>query len=902
MGWLMRLLRGRRLDRDLDRELQFHVDEEAARLRSDGVPDVEARRRALARFGGLEPMKEYARDARGTRWVRDVGQDLRYAGRVMRRHSAFTIAAVLSLGLAIGANAAIFGVADALLLKTLPVERPAELTFLTRVRFDGPFPLFSHPLYGRLKASAPSGGAAAMTSGGRLQLAAGGPAELVSGQLVTGNWFELLGIPAASGRLLAPADEAAGSRAPAAVLSHRFWTRRFGASAATVGSSIRVNGLPVTVIGVSPPDFDGVFVGERTDLWLPVSLQPDLTWRGNASTSDEADDTRPWMPQEGIAWLNVMVRIPAPDRAAAETRLAATFQQDVERRLESVSDDGQKAYARRARLELLPGARGLSSLRDSFSAPLYVLMATAAIVLLIGCANLAGLLLARGTARSREFAVRLSLGARRGRIVRQMLTESVALAGLGGAAAVGIAMWGSAGLLRLASASGRGVPLNVELDWRTLAFTAGVSVLAGLLFGLTPALRLSRADLADAIRPGARVTGDGRRAGRIPFGRILVAGQVALSLTLLIGAVLFLRTFANLLGVPSGFDHARIVSARFDPRLAQIPPEQLPALHERLLDEARQIPGVELVSLGLTGAVTGAQRASSFVAAGQPQRRGQEGVAREEFVGPDYFRLMGMPIVRGRDFAPEDAVRKPRVVIINETLARAYFGEADPIGRRVGYQEPAEWEIVGVVRDALFDGLRATPPRLVYHDLRSHPEEPARNLYVRVSGPADGAKAALAQAVARAEPGLAIREVVTLDELLTRTVSNERLMSRLTGAFSLLAVLVACVGLYGTISYSVARRTSEIGVRIALGASPGRVMRQVVGETAWLVGAGAVAGIGLAVVALRYTETLLYGLSPRDPVTLIGSAVVLAIVGLLAGVIPARRAARVDPLTALRLE
>lgn len=901
MSWLMRVLRRKQLDRDLDRELRFHVDEESARLRAEGVPDAEARRRALASFGGLDPMKEYARDARGTRWIQDVGQDLRYAGRVMRRHSAFTIAAVLSLGLAIGANAAIFGVTDALLLKALPVDRPSELVFLNRAGFENRFLLFSHPLYERLKAATPGGSAAAMTYAGRLQLTAGGPAELVTGQLVTGNWFDVLGVRPSAGRLLSPADESAGSRAPTVVLSHRLWTTRFGASAATIGSVLRINGMPVAVVGVTPPEFDGVYVGERTDVWLPATLQDDLTWRGNAST-EEFDPGKPWLPQEGIAWLNVVARLPSSVRAMGETRMAATFKQDVERRLATVSDEEQKAYARRAHLELLPGVRGLSGLRESFSMPLYVLMATAAIVLLIGCANLASLLLARGTARSREFALRLSLGAKRGRLVRQMLTESVALAAIGGAVAVGIAIWGSAALLRLASSSGRGIPLNVELDWRLLAFTAGVSVLTGLAFGLTPALRLSRAELADAMKPGGRVTGDVRRAGVMPFGRILVAGQVALSLTLLIGAVLFLRTFGNLLSVQAGFDHSRIVSARFDPRLAQIPDDKMPALYDRLLYEARQIPGAELVSLGMTGAATGSQRSSSFVAAGQPQRRGQDGVAREEFVGPDYFRLMGMPIVRGRDFAPEDAARKPGVIIINETMARAYFGDADPIGKRLGYDEPADMEIVGVVRDALIDGLRTAPPRLVFHDLRSHPDEAARNLYVRVSGGSDSVKTALAQAVARAEPGLAIREVVTLDELMTRTVSNERLMSRLTGAFSLLAVLVACVGLYGTISYSVARRTGEIGVRIALGASPGRVMRQVLGETAWLVGLGAVAGVALSIVALRYTETLLYGLSPRDPLTLVGSAIALALVGVLAGVIPARRAARVDPLTALRLE
>ena len=529
-------------------------------------------------------------------------------------------------------------------------------------------------------------------------------------------------------------------------------------------------------------------------------------------------------------------------------------------------------------------------------------MATAGIVLLIGCANLASLLLARGTSRSREFALRLSLGARRGRLVRQMLTESVALACLGGAVALGVAVWGSAALLRLASSSGRGIPLDVALDWRLLGFTAGVSLLTGLAFGLTPALRLSRADLAESMKPGGRVAGDSRRAGTLPFGRLLVAGQVALSLTLLIGAVLFLRTFGNLLGVQSGLDQSQIVTARFDPRLAQIPPDKMPALYDRLLDEARRIPGAQKVSIAMAGAVTGSQRTSGIVVAGQPRRRGQDGVAREEFIGPDYFQLMGLPIVRGRDFAPEDAARKPEVIIINETMARAFFAETDPIGKRLGYDETANMEIVGVVRDALIDGLRQPSPRLVYHNLKSHPEEAARNLYVRVSGSAAAAKTMLAQAVARAEPGLALREVVTIDELLSRTVSNERLMSRLIGAFSLLAVLVACVGLYGTISYSVARRTSEIGVRMALGASPGRVMGQVLAETAWLVGIGAVAGVGVSLVALRYTSTLLFGLSPRDPATLVGSAVALAVVGLLAGLVPARRAARVDPLTALRLE
>jgi predicted permease len=630
-------------------------------------------------------------------------------------------------------------------------------------------------------------------------------------------------------------------------------------------------------------------------------LQHDLHWISNASMED-ADGSQPWLAQDGISWLTVVARVPASvGSARAGAAFATAVRQARDRLLETVDDPARREFLSRERLELLPGARGLSSLRENFSAPLAVLMATAAMVLLIGCANLASLLLARGAARSREFALRLSLGARRGRLIRQMLTESVALSALGGAAGLGVALWGSGALLRLASPSGR-VPLDVAIDWRLVAFTALVSFVTGIAFGLAPALRLSRADLAEAMKPGGRVTGAADRLGPLPFGRVLVVGQVALSLTLLIGAVLFLRTFSNLVHMDSGFDRTQIISARFDPRLSQIPPDQVPALYDRLLEAGRRLPGSESVSLAVSGAVTGSARVSGLIVAGQPRQPEPMNSAREDFIGPDYFRLMGIPVVRGRDFGSQDVAGARDVVIINETMARAFFGGADPIGRRLGYDEPAEMEVVGVVRDSLVDGLRRPAPKLVYHVLRQHPEEVARNLYVRVSGSADALKPMLAQAVAKAEPGLAMREVVTLDELTERTVANERLVSRLTGAFGALAVLVACLGLYGTISYSVARRTGEIGVRIALGATPGRVMRQVIGETAWLVGAGTVAGVLLALGLMGYTATLLYGLSPRDPVTLAGSALALVVIGVLAGLVPARRAANVDPLRALRLE
>ncbi|HUL72513.1 MAG TPA: ABC transporter permease [Vicinamibacterales bacterium] len=903
MGWIGRVVRRERLERELDAELQFHVAEEVKRLQAEGVAPEEARRRALASFGGLEPIKEQARDARGTRWLEDLSRDVRYAFRMMRRSPVFTLAAVLSLAVGIGANAAIFSISDALLLRPLDVTRPNELVFLNRAGFSEPNYRFSYPGLTRFQQAVGDVQFGAFGSLTSVQIDREGGAELALGQLVSANWFDVLGVGAAAGRVLAPADAPSPGGAPVVVLSHDFWARKFGADPHIVGSSLRVNGVPLTVVGVAAEGFVGVVVGQRVDLWAPATMQHELRFRGNASI-DNADPSQPWVTQDGVQWLTIVARLPpAVNRAQAASRIAAVRRQEAEREAAQIQDSRRRQFALREHVELVDGARGQSFLRDSFSQPLIVLMVTVAAVLLIACANLASLLLARSAARGREFALRLSLGAARGRVVRQLLAESLTLAGLGGLAGLVVARLGGHVLLVLASSSGTSaIPLDLPLNGRLVAFTLGVSLVTGVLFGLGPAIRSSRPNLVDPLKAGARVAGAERRAGAWSFGKVLIALQVALSFALLVGALLFLRTFRNLVTVDTGFDRASVLVARFDPILSGITEAQLPDLYARLIDRARAIPGVSHAALALSGPVTGSRRVSSVSVDDEPMRAGNDADAREEYVSADYFHTAGIRLLGGRTFTADDVDKHPKVAVVNETLARHFFGDRNPVGHRIGYGSPADTEIVGVVGDARVDGPKDDVPPMAYYPLAQNPGEFARNLFIRVSGPSDAAKGALRAAIAEVNRHLAVREVTTLADLNERMVSNDRVVSRLTGFFGLLAVFVACLGLYGTVAYSVARRTNEIGVRMALGATRGRVGWLVLRETLVLVAAGGVLGLAVVWPLLKYLTSLLYGISPHDPVAFAGAAAGLLSAGALAGVIPAWRASQVDPLTALRAD
>ncbi|HTK28756.1 MAG TPA: ABC transporter permease [Vicinamibacterales bacterium] len=910
MTWIERWWRRGRMERQLDAELRFHLDEETSRLEASGLPHDEARRRAFVEFGGLEPIKEAARDVRGTRWLEDTVQDLRYALRTMRRHPAFAIAAVLSLAIGIGANTAIFGVVNALLIRALPVPSPNELTYLTRTgpaaegRPAQAVSRFSRGAFVRYQEALQPAhtSLAAMTSVARMQLSVAGAngddgAELVLAQLVSGNWFSVLGVGPERGRLLTDADDGAADGQPVAVLSDGYWARRFARDPSIVGATIRLNGAPLTVVGIAGAPFDGFIVGDPVDVWVPTGLQRRVRYATNADMTD-ADPSKPWGAQEGVAWLTLVGRVHAPAARSAASAIADTaFRRDVDAQAAQIRNPQQRAYVLRTHAALANGSRGLSDIRDQFGRAVLVLMTTVALVLLVACANLANLLMARSAARSREIAVRLSLGAARGRLVRQLLTESLLLALLGGAASLLFARAGSQALLRLASDGPAPMLLDVSFGWPMVAFAIGVATATGVLFGLLPALRFSRPDLHEAIKLGGRT---GELGGRLPGGRLLVVAQVTLSFALLAGALVFVRTLHNLLTIDPGFRAAHLVTARFDPRMAGYTAATMASLRERLLDGARAIPGAQSAAVAMCGTMANCHAVSDIDVPGRQPGVGDDNDVQEDYVTGGYFGALGMEFVAGRNFSAADTERSPHVAIVNEAMARHFFPDVNAVGKR--FSEGDTYEIVGVVRDSRINGLRETPPRMVFYPYSQHQAVPLRNVYARMDGDVAAAARALREVIRAADRGIAVREVVTLAELEERSVARERLVSTLTGVFGLLAVAVACLGLYAMVSYSVTRRTNEIGIRLALGASRSSVRWLVMRETLALAALGIGVGVIVTIPALGLVEALLYGLSAHDPAALTLSAATLAAVAGLAGAGPAWRASRVDPARALRSE
>lgn len=897
--WLRRIWSTKRLEGELDKELRFHVDARTDDLVREGHTPVEARRLALAEFGGLEPIREASRDARGTRWLGDVWQDLRYASRVMWGHKLFTAAAVLSLGVGLGANAAVFRVMDSLMFRQLDVPRAGELFFLESSTAGES--RVSHPAYQRLAAAVPQATLAVATPITTMQVEVKGVAQLTSAQLVSGNWFDMLGVTPAAGRVFTPDDERTDGREAVAVISDRMWTRSFGRDPGLVGSTLMVNGAALTVVGITPPGFDGVMVGSPVGLWIPVTAQPLVRYRSNSSTED-ADEDAPWVPQDGISWLMAFGRIPAAtERHVVSRAFADRYQQVLEDRYASIQDPARKAELLSDQLLLKDGSQGLSSWRERLVPALQVLLGMSGLVLIVACANLANLLLARGIARHREFALRLAIGARRGRLIRQLLVESLLLAFLGGALGLMIALWGSQLLLQVVSSTSSPVPLHLPIDWRVLGGGMAATVVTGLAFGIVPALRLSRPEVGDALKLGVRVVNGGRRRTPFPVAKVLVAAQVALSFVLIAAAALFSQSFTKLVALDAGFDRESVLNARFDTRLARFEPEQLPALYERLVSEVSAVPGVQSAALGLVGPATGSIRSSSIVIDGAPTSGRAQPVVDEEWMGLGYINTLGMRLVAGRDFDTRDHAQGQLVAIVNEAFLRRNIGDGDPLGRQFSYGDDAPpITIVGVVADVRSRGQREDVRPMVYYPLRQYPREHVRNLYVRTDARADLMVTPMTQAIQRAAPGLALREVVTLAELSERTVATERMVSRLAAAFGALGVIVAVLGLYGAIAYSVARRTNEIGVRLALGASPSNVRWLVVRETFVVVAAGVVAGVLLVFPAGALAESLLFGLTASDARTLVTVGLSVTLAGVAVGAIPAWRASRVNPITALR--
>lgn len=814
-------------------------------------------------------------------------QDIRYAIRGAIRGPGFTALAILTLTLGIGANTTMFSLFDAVLLRTLPVAEPEQLFLLNEVnpREQGPASL-SLPGFQRFQKALPAGAQmVALTNAARFNLtSAGGGIELIQGQLVSGNYFQALGVRAAAGRLLREDDK----DSPVAVLSYPAWTKRFGGDRGVVGSSLKLNGFALTIIGVTEPGFYGVSLGQSPDVWVPMLLQHEVRYASNVA-SHNGDTSKPWPPQENLYWLHALVRAAPP---ATQALVAASLDVAFER--EQDSGERQIGLPRDRRLVLEPGERGFTSFRDRLATPLKLLSGMVLLVLVIACINIANLTLVRGTARQREFAVRLSLGSSHFRLLRQLLTESVVLSITGGLFGVLLVMWAMPVLPRLF-----GIPEVLRLDYRLLSFAAVVSLLTGLSFGLIPALQSARADLSSSLKAG----GWGSRGPiRQRFANGLIAAQVALSFVLVTGAALLGRSMLHLLRVDLGFDREHVITVVVDPRSAAFTPQQLPALYERLLRRIRSTPGVRDATISLSSLAGGGEQGSGIHVPGYTPQGSERPRTRENFVEPGYFTLMGMRLLQGRDFDERDKAGSPAVAVVNEMFVRRYFAGRNPIGRKYGYsQGHSGFEIVGVIRDTRTVSPRQSSGPMAFRPLQQEMQY-ARSLEIRVDDDPRALTSQVRSVISSVVPELPVIEVATLAERVDRTLSQERLLVQLTSFFAVTALLLACIGVYGLVSYRVARRTAELGIRVALGARGEQVIWMVVRESLLLLAAGLIAGLVLSMAGTQYIGSLLFGLSSTDPVTLGLTALFMCVVALFSAWLPARRAARVDPVTALRQE
>ena len=882
---LRSLFHRNQVEDELDEELSYHIERQFEEHISKGMTPEDARYAALRAIGGVEQRKEECRDTRRVRWIEDLMQDLRYGLRTLRKSPGFTAVAALSLALGIGANTAIFSIVDAVLLKSLPVRNPEQLVALEAFNQRGDHSNFSYPLFERLRDRLQvfTGILATQDGAGQMEMAdteSASTTEQVAAQLVSGEYFQVLGVNAIIGRTLTAADNQTPGAHPVAVLSYAFWQRRFAGDVSIIGKSILLKAQPFTIIGVTPPAFFGEAVGQAPDIWAPLMMQPPLD-RGQSYIGDAS-----------TGWIRIMARLkPGVDETQARAWLAL--------RLEQIKAEPDRVGRYLSKIEPFYGGRGLAEFRNQYSKPLRVLMAVVGLVLLIACANVANLLLARATTRQREVTIRLAIGAGRFRLIRQFLTESVLLAAAGGAIGLLFAWWGSRLLLVLVSGDSAPIPIDVTPNARILGFTIGISLLTALIFGLAPAMAATRQDVNAALK----MTVFARP--RPSLSRFLVVAQVALSLLLLTGAGLFVRTLRNLRTMDLGFDAENVLQVRINPQVSGYKQEQLPDLYQRLLERLNSTPGIQHASMAGSGFRNGGSRSCCISVEGYTPRPDEDREVQTNRVTPGYFQTMGLPLLLGRDFTTQEAGGRqggfPNIAVINETMASYYFGKANPLGKRFGWgdspQLTYDTEIIGVIKDANYGSLRDKTQRLIYF-----PAQGGNLLVARAAGPVATMAAAIRREIQTVDKSLELSEVSAIPQLRDQALVQERLLAELSGFFSLLALLLACIGLYGVMSYDVARRAHEIGVRMALGAQRVDIVRLVMRETTSLVVVGLIAGLGAALSTTRLIESLLYGLTPNDPLTIGLAGLLLVAVAALAGYLPARRAARLDPMVALRHE
>ena len=869
-------------ERDLAAELEANLELQIEDNRHAGMTPAEARRAALVKFGGIESIKENYRDQKGLPFLESLAQDLRHSLRMLRKSPMFTLVAVVSLGLGIGANTAIFSLIDALLLRELPVREPHRLFALTQT---GRKSLKSssnirYGLFRQLEREHQAlSGIFTFAGSPRSNVTIGTQGEVTDALLVSHDYFRVLGVHPQIGRTFEPGEQ------NVIVISHRYWKRRFAGDLSVLGRSVAINGSPYTVIGVTPPEFFGPVVGTWIDVTIPAF---------GGSTMPVADDDQ-------LMWVIGRVADGVTEQQAIAS-LTATAQRWMESR----------GSRQRPAIVFEPASRGISFLRAQFSRPLYVLMAMVALVLLIACANVAGLLLARASTREQEFAIRLGIGASRWRLVRQLLTESILLSLLGGVAGLLFARWSAEAVAAFVSTLKDPVGLDVSVDMHVFGFAALAAGITGILFGVAPALRGTRLDLTAALKQGGRSAGGG--AG-VKLRRILVAGQVALAVLLVAGATLFARSLNNLRNIDTGFQRESVLMMSMDPAQIGYKDQQIADLYERILDRVERVPGVRSATFLRNNLLADAASLTSIVVPGRPPQPEDEmelgqgmkiaSATRSFTVGPRFVETMGMALLEGRDLRPTDRVGTPLVAVVTESFARYFFHGESALGKRFGYgpDKPYAVEIVGVVKDVKHKQLRERPTRTVYSPALQDPGS-WRNTTLNVRTATDPARMApaLQRAIAETAPGLPVFNVAPLQRLFDDAVVTERTLALLSGFFGILALLLASIGLYGLLAYSVEKRRHEIGVRLALGARSEDVLAMVLRETAVLIAGGLIPGLAATVVAGRWIASFLYGLTPADPTALALTVAALGTIGVLSVWMPARKAARTDPMVALRHE
>ena len=906
-GWtrVFRIGEGaRHLERDVDQELDFHIAMRTQKLVAAGLAPDAARAKALERFGDLRTVRDSCLDIdhqreramRRTNYLSSLRQDVAYALRTMRQNLGFTAVVLLTLALGIGANTSTFTLIDSLVLRALPVPHSEQLVTIGNPARVGGLSegtprndLTSYPVYLDVRAQTKLlSGIYASGRASRLDLLADSgqrEPEHPHGRFVSANYFSVLQVPAAVGRTFSADEDGAPASSPVVVISYPYWLTRFAGARSAIGHTVSINGVPLTIIGVAAKSFTGDIVGQRTDLWIPMVEQPALM------------PNSPALTRRDLSWIQMMGRRrPGVSLAQARSELTAIENRSLIDNALPTERAGIEREVREKPLQVESGARGFSYYRHLLAEPLFILMAAVGIVLLIVCANLANLMLARAQARSREMSVRMALGANRSRLVQQLLTESVLFALVGGGLGVLLAVWGSSAIIALTG----GAQVDAKLDGRVLAFTAALSLATAVLFGLVPALHATRVELATALRAQGRgVSNAERGTGRFGLGKMLVVAQVALSVLLLVGTGMLVRSMQRLQTTDIGVTRDRLLLVDVEAQRAGYKDARLLTLMRSLLARANETPGVVGATLSENGIFSGTESGTNVRVEGFTAQADADSNLAYDNVGPSYFHTVGARLLEGRDFEARDGESGAKVAVLNQTAARFFFPHGSALGSHIS-ADSSTYEIVGVVADVEEQNLRAEPTRRAYFSTFQIRATPGTFVMeVRTAGDPALVADAVRRSIATVDPSLALH-VEPLTDLIRESISQDELVAHVVSVFGILALALAALGLYGVMTYATTRRTSEFGLRMALGADPGSVLRLVLGEAMLLVAGGVMVGMPAALGAMQLLKHQLYEIGLLDWPSILVALLVLGASAALAGYVPARRAARVGPLVALR--